>query len=936
MMMLAPLAFFWDIENCQVPVNKSAFGVVQRLRQRFGCNLAEVEFIVVCDVNKERPDVVEDLNAAQITVIHVKSLAKNACDDKLRTSMTKFGMCYRRPGVVILISSDVNFAPSLTDLRYRCGFHVVLLHNDQISSALLMTANEHFDWQTEVLAAVPDRLAPVMPCTTARAYKIFVSNLPDWTDEHRIRDRLKQLCDNCGGRVVEIDLITKTAKIGFCTPESAMRAQKRMNGADVFGKCISVCLAKGGVKRQPSNTNVVGTTSAVAPPAAPELHHSSTAPASFTYIGRSRIAHHFSSMQPPGDVAERSAVDTIPEGRESIEVDVAAVAAAIAQLVGPGQEEGSSQGDVVEIPSATGSDMNLMRNHDAETERLKRTLGFGNHDRVVWTGGAEIDDGLDFTPVKMIEEAKHNEGVHPGRRSRNESSSVHVPSTGERPLHSPSSKMRLLERFAREAVELLRGSPQCQILLQRFASTWCSHFNRPLRLAEFGCSKLAELLTEVGDTLQIVERPQKEKWITLAPALLKTSLQDQIVSVLRQQPNHQAPVDRLLEFYQSTFGYALDLRLFGFNSIDEILANMREVTEIETAEDGTRMVTLLEFRHRQMLANQLLYMFIRCPERRLASWQLENEFRSEFGIDVSLADVKKFLNDLVQITEYDAETIYIELNQIQRLALRLRRILVLNGGELPLTELEQIYHNHYGERILLADDCGGNKSVLGVLRSASHVLYLKGRGATNCSVCINRNFLSSLKNLKPDLFIPPEVPKMKKRGHGHPRSLSSSGNCTFEKVPKPYGGNQADVVILKKSERPLKEVTNHDAKSESTEEKQQQQQTAKPSSPLLVDDVSAASTPPETNGFDKEKRAQVPEATSAAAVLIAGSGALPKNQLSIPSFSSSSLCRMPVTKSMAKTQVESQGHVEPASAVVHSPSRRCRLAANFGALPKNE
>lgn len=165
--------------------------------------------------------------------------------------------------------------------------------------------------------------------------------------------------------------------------------------------------------------------------------------------------------------------------------------------------------------------------------------------------------------------------------------------------------------------------------------------------------------------------------------------------------------------------------------------------QIETTDNGVRVVNLVEYRHQQMLANQLLYMFIRCPERRLASWQLENEFRSEFGVEVTLADVKNYLSDLVIITEYDAETAFIELNRIQRLALRLRRILVLNGGELPLSELEQIYNKHYGERIALAEGIsGGNRSVVGILRSASHVLYLKGRGAMNCNVCINRNFLS--------------------------------------------------------------------------------------------------------------------------------------------------------------------------------------------------
>lgn len=90
------------------------------------------------------------------------------------------------------------------------------------------------------------------------------------------------------------------------------------------------------------------------------------------------------------------------------------------------------------------------------------------------------------------------------RRSRFDSGSIQTPTLGEKQgHHTSSSKARMLERFAREAVELLRASPQCRILLQRFASCWCKHFNRPLRLADFGCVRLMELLDEVSDTIQV-------------------------------------------------------------------------------------------------------------------------------------------------------------------------------------------------------------------------------------------------------------------------------------------------------------------------------------------------------------------------------------------------------------------------------------------------
>lgn len=61
-----PVGIFWDIENCQVPYQKSALQVVQRIRDQF-CNFGkEVEFVCACDVTKERKTTVETLSDAQV------------------------------------------------------------------------------------------------------------------------------------------------------------------------------------------------------------------------------------------------------------------------------------------------------------------------------------------------------------------------------------------------------------------------------------------------------------------------------------------------------------------------------------------------------------------------------------------------------------------------------------------------------------------------------------------------------------------------------------------------------------------------------------------------------------------------------------------------------------------------------------------------------
>lgn len=54
---LPPLGIFWDIENCNVPRNKSAASLVYRIREMFMKDYREAEFVVVCDVTKENPQV---------------------------------------------------------------------------------------------------------------------------------------------------------------------------------------------------------------------------------------------------------------------------------------------------------------------------------------------------------------------------------------------------------------------------------------------------------------------------------------------------------------------------------------------------------------------------------------------------------------------------------------------------------------------------------------------------------------------------------------------------------------------------------------------------------------------------------------------------------------------------------------------------------------
>ncbi|KAG7158632.1 Malonyl-CoA decarboxylase-like, partial [Homarus americanus] len=212
---LPPIGVFWDIENCQVPKGLSATHVVQAIRARFFNEHREAEFMCVCDTLKEHSKILEELNDAQVNVMHVGSTVKNAADDKLLQSMRRFADIHGTGATIVLISGDSNFATELYDLRYRKNLRVILVHNAHAQDSLKLCAHE-----TALFSEVTQELPQRTKSKGSNLRRdILVRNLPEGVDENAIRRRLRILSDNCGGKVGRVR--ANCATVYFQTPELA-------------------------------------------------------------------------------------------------------------------------------------------------------------------------------------------------------------------------------------------------------------------------------------------------------------------------------------------------------------------------------------------------------------------------------------------------------------------------------------------------------------------------------------------------------------------------------------------------------------------------------------------------------------------------------------------------------------------------------------------
>ncbi|XP_066944259.1 meiosis regulator and mRNA stability factor 1 isoform X6 [Macrobrachium rosenbergii] len=236
---LPPIGVFWDIENCQVPRGLSATHVVQAIRSRFFNGQREAEFMCVCDTLKEHINILEELNDAQVNIVHVGSTVKNAADDKLLQSMRRFADIHGHGATIVLISGDSNFATELYDLRYRKNLRVVLVHNAHAQDSLKLCAHETALF-SEVTQELPQRSTKTKPTNLRRS--IVVYNLPEGVEDTAVRRRLSMLSANCGGKVGRVR--NGRAIITFQTPELASRAKKRLDGEDVYGNEIYCTFGK--------------------------------------------------------------------------------------------------------------------------------------------------------------------------------------------------------------------------------------------------------------------------------------------------------------------------------------------------------------------------------------------------------------------------------------------------------------------------------------------------------------------------------------------------------------------------------------------------------------------------------------------------------------------------------------------------------------------
>ncbi|UJR19317.1 hypothetical protein I4U23_022446 [Adineta vaga] len=156
------VSIYWDIENVAIPRGQNALDIVMEIRRRLikGRKLMERCFKVLCKTTLLTEQHKSDLHYANVDLIDVINV-KNSADALIYKNLQVFREDHPEPATIVLISGDIDFAREISDLRYRYGHYVILIHNNQVTHRLIKVTDEAYPWEDFIRKN--DLKTPIIP-----------------------------------------------------------------------------------------------------------------------------------------------------------------------------------------------------------------------------------------------------------------------------------------------------------------------------------------------------------------------------------------------------------------------------------------------------------------------------------------------------------------------------------------------------------------------------------------------------------------------------------------------------------------------------------------------------------------------------------------------------------------------------------------------------
>ncbi|KAG8237327.1 hypothetical protein J437_LFUL016342 [Ladona fulva] len=136
-----------------------------------------------------------------------------------------------------------------------------------------------------------------------------------------------------------------------------------------------------------------------------------------------------------------------------------------------------------------------------------------------------------------------------------------------------------LALFSRELVDLLKTAPHCQLPFNRFIPAYHHHFGRQCRVADYGFTKLIDLLEALPQVVQVMGDGSR-RMVTLSHRAQIRRFTSDLLRILKSQTNKQVTFSAFATIYEKVIGRPFSAPDYGVCYLEDILAEVSENTVV--------------------------------------------------------------------------------------------------------------------------------------------------------------------------------------------------------------------------------------------------------------------------------------------------------------------------------------------------------------------
>jgi len=276
--------------------------------------------------------------------------------------------------------------------------------------------------------------------------------------------------------------------------------------------------------------------------------------------------------------------------------------------------------------------------------------------------------------------------------------------------------------FTREIVDMLKTIPGCKLAFYKFIPRYHHHYGKQCRVADYGYTKLKDLLESLPHVIQIIGEGAKT-FITLAHKAQVRRFTNDLLKMLKNQPEKQFLLSSFPFVFEKTFFKPLSICDYGVCHLKDILSDIPENTIfMEDVNEATKSDVMISvFRRDQTqeevmrtrgFAKEVVELLRHSPELSICFNKFIPAYHQHFGRQCRVGSYG--MTKLIELFEAIPDTVEIREDGEERMVQLTKDKMIWVVGEqvecvvktsrarcVALVELEEEYQKMFGHLIPL-------------------------------------------------------------------------------------------------------------------------------------------------------------------------------------------------------------------------------------------